>query len=84
MPRPTSSAKLKFLTGTLIRDQRLGVGPGCGCHFVKRAARQVLVNPRAQGRRQDAAWTAVTPGKPDLTSPAKGMDFGLVRELRAL
>ncbi len=80
----TSTVKLKLLPGTLIKDQRLGVGPCRGCHFVKRAARQVLVNPRIQGRWQDAAWTTVTPGKPDLTSPAKGMDLGLVRELRAL
>jgi len=35
-----------------------------------------VVNPSVQEQRQDVASTPVTPGKPELTIPAKGQDFG--------
>jgi hypothetical protein len=40
-----------------------------------------VVHPPIEGRRQDVASTPITPGKPDLTSPAKGQDFGSDRRI---
>ena len=41
---------MRFLTGTVLRVQRSGIGYlDCGCYFVKRAARQAVNNSRPRG-----------------------------------